>query len=164
MSRPGRSCYVRAAMSDKIAHLIHLLGFAAFLGAAVAQQQFMKASANGAILPAVRDTYERLSAELVTKVELPALIAQLFSGVLFVMHMPGYMKMGWLHGKLLAVVVLLVLSHLEMFNARAIARLRQRHGESAAAEIGKRKKRHFQLGLIGTVALVAVIGLVFFGR
>jgi uncharacterized membrane protein len=152
------------AMLDKIAHLIHLLGFAAFLGAAIAQQQFMKASANAAILPAVRDAYERLSAQIVTKVELPALIAQVLSGVLFVLQIPGYMKMGWLHGKLLAVVVLLVLAHLEMFNARAIAKLRQRHGDSVAAEIGKRKKRHFQLGMIGTVAVIAVIGLVSFGR
>lgn len=149
-------------MLVQVAHLIHLLGFAAFLGAAFAQQRFMKASASSAILPPVRDAYERLSAELVTKVELPALIAQLFSGVLFVMQVPGYMKMGWLHGKLLAVVVLLVLSHLEMFNARAIARLRQRHGESAAEEIGKRKQRHAQLGIVGTIAVVAVIGLVSF--
>jgi uncharacterized membrane protein len=150
------------AMLDKIAHLIHLLGFAAFLGGAVAQQQFMKASANGTILPPVRDAYERLSAQIVTRVELPALIVQLFSGVLFVMQTPGYMKMGWLHGKLLAVLALLVLAHMEMFNARAIARSRQRHGDSVAAEIGKRKKRHLQLGMIGTVAVVALIGLVTF--
>jgi uncharacterized membrane protein len=152
------------AMLDKIAHLIHALGFAAFLGGAFAQQQFMKASASGSILPPVRDAYERLSAQIVTKVELPALIAQVFSGVLFVMNMPGYMKMGWLHGKLLGVVVLLVLAHVEMFNARAIARLRQRHGESGAAEIGKRKQRHLQLGMVGTVVVVAVIGLVYFAR
>jgi uncharacterized membrane protein len=149
-------------MLDKIAHLIHLLGFAAFLGGAVAQQQFMRTSAGASVLPPVRDAYERLSAEIVTKVELPSLIAQLFSGVLFVMQVPGYMRMGWLHAKLLAVLVLLVLAHVEMFNARAIARLRQRHGDSAAAEIGKRKQRHFQLGLIGAVAVVAVVLLVTF--
>ena len=149
-------------MLDRIAHLIHLLGFAAFLGAAVAQQQFMRASSSSATLPAVRDVYERLAAQIVTKVELPALIAQVFSGVLFVIQVPGYMKMGWLHAKLLAVVVLLVLSHLEMFNARAIARLRQRHGESGSAEIGKRKQRHLQLGMIGTLTVIALIGLVTF--
>ena len=149
-------------MVDKIAHLIHLLGFAAFLGAAVAQQQFMKASSSASVLPPVRDTYERLSAQIVTQVELPALIAQLFSGVLFVMQVPGYMKMGWLHGKLLAVLVLLVLSHLEMFNARAIARLRQRHGDSMPAEIDKRKKRHLQLGMVGTLTVIALLALVTF--
>ncbi|HKU41086.1 MAG TPA: hypothetical protein VJR89_23145 [Polyangiales bacterium] len=151
-------------MLVKVAQLIHLLGFAAFIGAAAAQQHFMHASRTSGILPAMRDDYERLCATIVTKIELPALFAQVFSGVLFVTAMPGFMKLGWMHGKLLAVLVLLVLSHVEMFNARAVARLRQRHGESAAAEISKRKQRHLQLGGVGTLAVAAVVALVVFAR
>ena len=151
-------------MLVKIAYLLHWLGFAAFLGGAFAQQRFMAASSRSEVLPAVRDAYERLSAAIVTKIELPALIVQIVSGVLFIATFPGWMKMGWLHGKLTAVLVLLVLAHVEMFNARAIARLRQRHGDAGSAEIGKRKDRHKKLGIAGTVAVVAVMGLVAFGR
>lgn len=148
----------------QVAHLIHLLGFAAFIGAAVAQQYCMFASRNRSLLPAMRDAYERASATVVTKIELPALLAQLFSGVLLVVQTPGYMHLGWMHGKLLAVFLLLLLSHIEMFNARAIARSRQRHGDSAAAEIDKRKARHQQLGGVGTVLVAVVMALVVFAR
>jgi uncharacterized membrane protein len=151
-------------MLVKIAYLLHWLGFAAFLGGAFAQQQFMAASAGAGVLPAVRDAYERASAAIVTKIELPALIVQIVSGLIFILEFPGWMKMGWLHGKLAAVVVLLVLAHVEMFNARAVARLRQRHGETSNAEIAQRKQRHAKLGIAGTVAVVAVLGLVAFGR
>ncbi len=151
-------------MLDKVPHLLHLLGFAAFLGSAYAQQEFMKASARAGLAASVRDAYEGLAASIVTKIELPALLTQVASGVVFIVLTPGWLKMGWLHGKLTAVVVLLVLSHVEMFNARAIARLRKERGDAAATEIDARKKRHATLGAIGTVAVVAVIGLVVFGR
>src|SRR4051812_35420126 len=103
---------------------LHLLGFAAFLGGAFAQQQLIKASAK-AIPAAVRDTYESLAAAIVTKAEVPGLFVQLFSGIWFIARNPDFMKQPWLHGKLAAVAVLLVLSHLEMFNARKIAKLRK---------------------------------------
>ena len=149
---------------DRIAHLLHWLGFAAFLGGAFAQQTFMNASTRGTLHPAVRDAYERISANLVTRVELPALVLQVVSGAWFLFQVPGFMRMGWMHGKLTAVLILLVLSHVEMFNARAVARLRKRKGDAAAAEIAQRKRRHAQLGSVGTLAVVAVLGLVAFGR
>jgi uncharacterized membrane protein len=149
---------------NQVAHLIHLVGFAAYLGAGFAQQQFMKSSARAGLATGVRDAYEQLSATIVTKIELPALMAQLLSGIIYIVVNPGWMKMGWLHAKLTAVLVLLVLSHLEMFNARAIARLRSQRGDQAATEIDARKKRHALFGAIGTLALLAVIGLVVFGR
>ena len=151
-------------MLDRFIYLLHWLGFAAFIGAAVAQQHFMAASARGGVLPAVRDEYEKLSAAIVTKIELPALIVQVLSGVMFIAQNSGWMRMGWLHGKLTAVLILLVLAHLEMFNARAVAKLRQQRGDTAADEIAKRKKRHVQFGVAGTIAVVAVLGLVAFGR
>jgi uncharacterized membrane protein len=151
-------------MVDRIAHLFHLVGFAAYLGAGFSQQQFMKTSRQAGLAPAVRDSYERLSAMIVTKLELPAMVIQLVSGVMFIALTPGLMKQGWLHAKLTAVLVALVLSHLEMFNARAIARLRQQRGDAAQAEIDARKKRHAQFGALGTVAVLAVLGLVVFGR
>jgi hypothetical protein len=69
-----------------------------------------------------------------------------------------------LHAKLAAVAVLLVLSHLEMFNARAIVRLRATGGTAAEAEIDARKKRHASMGLVGTACVVVVVVTVVFVR
>ncbi len=124
----------------------------------------MAASARPGLLPAVRDAYERLSAAIVTKIELPALVLQVVTGVWFIVTFPGWMKMGWLHGKLLAVLILLVLSHVEMFNARAVVKLRHQRGDAGADEIDRRKARHRTLGIAGAIAVVAIFGLVAFGR
>ncbi len=126
--------------------------------------ELMKASARAGLTASVGDAYEALAASIVAKIELPALVVQVASGVVFILLTPGWLKMGWLHGKLAGVLVLLVLSHVEMFNARQIARLRKDRGDSATTEIDARKKRHARLGAVGTVAVVLVIGLVVFGR
>ena len=140
--------------------LLHLVGFAAFLGGAFAQQQFMKMSAKEGLAPAVRDEYERLAAAIVTKAEVPGLFAQVLTGVVLVVVQPTYLQQHWLHAKLTAVVLLLVLSHVEMFNARRLVRARAARGDAAAGEIAARKKRHALLGAVGTVLVVAVLLLV----
>lgn len=134
--------------------LLHLLGFAAFLGGAFAQQRFMKLSGREGLAPAVRDEYERLSAAIVTKVEVPATFAQVVTGLGFIVEAPGFLHQHWLHGKLTAVVLLLVLSHLEMFNARRLVRAR---AAGRSEEVAARKKRHGLLGAIGTVLVVAIL-------
>ncbi len=150
-------------MVHKALIFIHLLGFAAYLGAGFAQQQFMKRSRGAGIAAAIRDEYERLAATIVTKIELPALMAQVLTGVVFVALSPAWLKLGWLHGKLACVVVLLALSHAEMFNARAIVKMRAARGEGASVEAEARKARHATFGAIGSVALVAILGLVAYG-
>ena len=139
--------------------LLHLLGFAAFLGGAFAQQQFMKMSAKAGLAAAVRDEYERLAAAIVTKAEVPGMFAQVVTGVVMIVSQPEmhYLKQHWLHGKLAAVAALLVLSHLEMFNARRIVKARAARGDAAADEIAARKKKHAAMGLVGTVLVVALI-------
>ena len=137
--------------------LLHLVGFAAFLGGAFAQQQLMKMSAKEGLAPAVRDEYERLAASIVTKIEVPGLFAQVLTGVVFVVLQPTFLQQHWLHGKLTAVVALLVLSHLEMFNARRLVRAREARGDAAAGEIAARKKRHALMGAVGTVLVVAIL-------
>ena len=137
--------------------LLHLLGFAAFLGGAFAQQQFMKMSAKAGLAAAVRDEYERLAAAIVTKAEVPGMFAQVVTGVVMVLQQPEYLKQHWLHGKLAAVAALLVLSHLEMFNARRLVKARAARGDAAADEIAARKKKHAAMGLVGTVLVVALI-------
>ncbi len=137
--------------------LLHLLGFAAFLGGAFAQTQFMKMSTKAGLASAVRDEYERLAAAIVTKVEVPGLFAQLVTGVVMVLQEPEYLKQHWLHGKLAAVAALLVLSHLEMFNARRLVKARAARGDAANDEIAARKKKHAALGVVGTVLVVAVL-------
>ena len=52
--------------------LAHLLGFAGWIGAGIAQQRFMSASRTPRLEPILRDQYERLSALLVTRIELVA--------------------------------------------------------------------------------------------
>jgi uncharacterized membrane protein len=149
-------------MFHKVLILLHLVGFAAYLGAGFAQQQFMTRSARG-VAAAVRDEYERLAASITTNIELPAIFVQLVSGVAIILLAPIWMYQAWLHAKLACVAVLLVLSHLEMFNARKIVKARVARGDAAADEIAARKKRHAQFGLLGTLALVAVIVLVALG-
>jgi len=144
-----------------VALFLHLIGFAAYLGAGFAQQRFVKASAADGLADAVRDAYERLAAAVVTKIELPAIFVSVLSGVLFIAVTPGLMRQPWLHAKLTAVLLLLVLSHLEMFNARRIVRARE---AGATSEIAERKKRHGLFGAIGTVLLLAVLGIVAFWR
>lgn len=153
----------RHRMIHKALLLVHLVGFAAYLGAGFAQQRFMKRSREGGLPTAIRDEYERLAATVLTKIELPALMAQVMTGVGFVVLSPAWLKLGWLHGKLACVVVLLGLSHAEMFNARAIVKLRAARGEDANAEVEARKSRHATFGAIGTLAVIAIVGLVVYG-
>ena len=143
--------------------LLHLIGFAAYLGAGFAQQRIMAMSAVDGTPPTVRDAYERLAAAILVRIELPALFAQVATGVVFIALVPQWLQQGWLHGKLTCVAALLVLSHLEMFNARRIVKTRADRGESGAAEIAGRKKRHATLGAIGTLAVVVLLVLVAYG-
>ena len=122
---------------------VHLVAFAAYLGAGFGQLRLMKLSARPGTAPALRDAYERIA---------------------FVTQNPALMKQGWLHGKLLCVLLLAILSHLEMFNARKIVRAREAGGAGADDEIGRRKARHSVLGGVGSLLVVALLVLVTFVR
>ena len=150
-------------MLHKVLILLHLVGFAGYLGAGFAQQQFVTRSNRDGLTAAVRDEYERLAAAIVTQIELPAIFGQLVTGVALVALAPIWLTQGWLHGKLACVAALLVLSHLEMFNARRIVKARADRGDAANDEIAARKKRHATFGLFGTLAVVVLIGLVAYG-
>jgi putative membrane protein len=150
-------------MVHKLLILIHLVGFAAYLGAGFAQQQFMGRSAATGVGAAVRDEYERLSAAIIAKIELPSLIVQVATGVTFLVLTPAWLTQGWLHGKLACVLALLVLSHLEMFNARKIVKARTARGEAASEEVASRKARHRLFGTLGSAAVVLLICLVAYG-
>lgn len=140
--------------------LVHLLSFAAYLGAGFAQLHLMKRSAGAE--PLVRDAYEKLSAGILTKIELPAIMGSVVSGIGFLAQNGALIKMGWLHPKLLCVAILLVLTHFEMFNARKIVKARAAGGKDA--EIEGRKKRHGIFGKVGAVLVVAILFLVTFVR
>jgi uncharacterized membrane protein len=150
-------------MVHKVLILFHLVGFAAYIGAGFAQQQFVTRSAGEGLGVAVRDEYERLAAAIVTQIELPALFTQVVTGIVLIALAPLWLTQGWLHGKLACVAVLLVLSHLEMFNARRIVKARVARGDAANDEIAARKKRHATFGLLGTLAVVILLGLVAYG-
>lgn len=136
--------------------LFHLIAFAAYVGGGFAQLQFMKRSER--VAPAVRDELESLAALVITKIELPAIFAAILTGGLLIVRTPAYLQQGWLHGKITAVLLLAVLSHLEMFNARAIVRARGANADEAA--ITARKKRHATLGAVGSVLVAIVLILV----
>lgn len=144
--------------------LVHLAAFAAYVGAGFAQLHIMRLSFAASTAPAVRDAYERLSATILTNIEVPAIFGSVLSGIVFVVQNGALMKQGWLHAKLTCVVILLVLSHLEMFNARAIVRLREDGGERADAEIMARKARHSVMGTVGTVVVFLLLVVVTFVR
>jgi len=148
-------------MLHRIALLFHLLGLVLFIGGAVAQTQLIKASAAKELNDAVRDKYEELAAFCSKKLELPGLFLQIASGALFIYLFPGYLKAPWLHIKLTFVAALLVLCHMEMINASRIVKARKAGNLS---EIDARKKKHSVMGAIGTVCVVAIVGVVIFGR
>ena len=143
---------------------IHLVAFAAYLGAGFGQLQMIKLSARPGTAPATRDAFERIAASVITKIEVPAIFVSIASGVVFITQNPTLMKQGWLHGKLLCVLLLAVLSHLEMFNARRIVRAREADGPGAEGDIAKRKARHAVLGGIGSLLVVVLLVLVTFVR
>jgi protoporphyrinogen IX oxidase len=146
-----------------LAIFLHLIGFAAFAGAAFAQQRLMGASRRASIAAQMRDTYESLAASIVTKVELPAAFLSVISGVLILSQRPFWLKNGWLHVKLTVVVILLILAHLEMFNARRLVRARNQRGDQANGEISARKARHAVYGSIGFFGVLVILGVVAFG-
>ena len=150
-------------MVHKVLIFLHLLGFAAFLGAAFAQQQFITRSTRDGLASAVRDEYERLAASILAQIELPALFLQVATGITLIVLTPLWLTQGWLHGKLTCVVVLLGLSHAEMFNARKIVKAREAQGEGANDAIRARKSRHATLGLVGTLAVAVLLVLVAYG-
>ena len=150
-------------MAHKLLILVHLVGFAAYLGAGFAQQQLVARSAEGGLVAAVRDNYEKLAAAIVTKIEVPAIALQLVTGVTFLVLSPAWLQFGWMHGKLTCVAGLLALSHAEMFNARKIVAARAARGDAAGEEIAARKKRHALFGSIGSLFAVALLVLVAYG-
>jgi len=142
--------------------LVHLVSFAAYLGAGFAQLQILKRSRSA--VAETRAHLEELAATIVTKIELPAIFGSILSGVGFIAQNGALMKMGWLHGKLLCVLLLAVLSHLEMFNARAIVKARAARGDAANDEIDARKKKHELFGAAGSLLVVVLLILVTFVR
>ena len=142
----------------------HLIAFAAYLGAGFAQQQFMKRSAAADISEEIRYEYERLAASIVTKIELPAIMLSVLSGIAFIGILPEFMKQSWLHMKFTIVILLLILSHVEMFNARSIVKIRAKGESNLGTEIATRKTRHATFGAIGSLLVVILLVIVAFLR
>jgi uncharacterized membrane protein len=146
----------------RIALFFHLGGFAGFAAAALAGQALFAASRAAGAAGAARDRAERLAAAIVTRLELPAILVSILSG-LGMLHESAWapLRQGWMHGKLTAVAVLLVTSHLEMINGRKIVKARAA-GDDAAAEA--RKRRQALYGWIDLAAIAAIVALVTVGR
>jgi uncharacterized membrane protein len=150
-------------MLYKTALFLHLLGFAGYIGAAFAQARFMGASKRASMAVQMRDTYEALSASIITRIELPAIFLSFLSGLVLLYERPFWLRNPWLHAKLTVVVVLLVLTHFEMFNARKIARARNSSGDAAATELAARKSRHGLFSAISTLGVLIILVCVTFG-
>ena len=80
------------------------------LGAGFAQLQLMKRSKATSLAPEVRADREALAAAIVTKIELPAIFGSIASGIGFIAQNPSVLKFGWLHAKLMVVLLLAGLS------------------------------------------------------
>lgn len=129
-------------MALTVLKLVHLIGFAAFVGGAFTQRYLMKMSAASGLGAAVRDAYERSASAVCSKIELPGIFTQVLSGVAILTLAPGFLHQHWMHGKLLVVLLALVTSHVEMIGAKKIVRARAEKGDAANAEIAARKQRH----------------------
>lgn len=149
---------------QKTALFFHLAAFAFYVGAGFFQQRLMRRSTDESLPETVRYDHEQLVANILTFVELPAIMLSVASGVAFVAMSPALMQQGWLHGKLTCVAILLVLSHIEMFNARKIVKLRASGTANMGSDISARKIKHQTFGLVGTLVLVALLALVSFAR
>ncbi|MGH7435093.1 MAG: hypothetical protein ACRENE_05405 [Polyangiaceae bacterium] len=150
-------------MAHKILIFFHLVGFAAYLGAGFAQQQLMKKSGESGLAAGLRDEYERLAALVSARIEGPAIGVQLLTGITFLVMVPDWLHMGWLHAKLGCVFLLVGLTHAERANARKIVAARKERGDAAAEEIASRKARHVLMGRIGAALIAAVLALVAYG-
>ena len=140
--------------------LLHLVGFAAFVGGALAQQQLLRRSADAGMAAAARDELERLAALACTRLELGGLFLQVLSGVGIALMAPAFLAQHWLHAKLTCVAILLFVAHLEMINARRIVKARAARGDAAEPEIAGRKRRQATLGLVTGALIAAVVLLV----
>jgi uncharacterized membrane protein len=150
-------------MLQHTALFFHLAAFALYTGAAIAQQRLIAASAADGLAAEVRKAYEEFAEGIVSRVELPSIFLAGFSGILFLVDDAGFLKQAaWFHPKMLCVLLLAVLSHLEMFNTRRI--VRARFAGKPEAEILARKKRHAVYGWVGAFLLVVVLVLVAFVR
>jgi uncharacterized membrane protein len=90
-------------------------------------------------------------------VELTGLFAQVLTGVGLVVAVPGFLTQHWLHAKLTAALIVLVLAHVEMINARRIVKARQARGDAADGEIAGRKKRQATVGAAVNILLLAIL-------
>jgi uncharacterized membrane protein len=152
-------------MPVRIAIFFHLLGFAAYAGAEIAHQRVVRLARAGGAAGPVRAAYEALAAALVSRVELPALLVSLASGVALLYEQAwGPLRQGWMHGKLAAVLALLVLAHLEMFNAKRMVRARTARGDAADDENAQRLARQARFGCFAYAGIITVIAMVAFVR
>lgn len=150
-------------MLEHTALFFHLIAFATYAGATFTQQRILAMSVAEGLATEVRDAYEQLAETIVSWVELPAIFLAGFSGILFLVDDAGYLKQAaWFHPKMLCVILLAVISHLEMFNTRRIVRARL--AGQPEAGILQRKKRHAIYGGISALLLLVVLVLVAFVR
>ncbi len=140
--------------------LLHLVAFALYTGAAIYSAKLLRKSADGSLAPPARDALESIAASIVTKAQLPAIFVSVISGVMLLMAKPFYMKNPGMHIKLTIVFLLLVIAHLEMFNARKIVRARASGGGDV--EIAARKGRHGLFATLDIVGILAIVGVVAF--
>lgn len=139
---------------------LHLIAFAVYAGAALFSAKLLRKSAEGGLAAPARDALEAFAANVVTKSQLPAIFLSVISGVMLLVAKPAYLKNPGMHIKLTIVFILLVLSHLEMFNARKIVRARA--AGSRDAEIQGRKGRHGLFSTIDLVGILSIVGIVAF--
>ena len=117
-------------------------------------------SAAASLAAPSRDEFERLSAEIVTKIELPALMLQVATGIVFLVTNPEWFTHGWIHGKLTCVAILLGLSHAGDVQRAPHRGPPDRQGDGASARIAPRKSRHGTYGAVGSLVVVVLVVLV----
>lgn len=136
----------------------HLLGFAGAIGGGATQQSLFKRSQNPDLAPSVREHLEQTAFWVLKKIELPSMFVSFLSGLTMLLLHGVYLRAGWMHAKITLVFLLLVLDHVEMFNAKAIVAARTSNQPEEL--IVARKKRHERFGRIGALLLLSILILV----
>lgn len=123
----------------------HVLGVILWMGTLFVVSRML---AEHAANPAVGEALTRLEERLFATIIHGGAAVVIATGVLMVLNAPGYLKQGWLHAKLLLVLVMVVL------DVRLYRRMQALHQMPSSVTKGELIKLHGYIGL-------ALIGIVF---
>lgn len=137
----------------KILHLLFI-----FMGVGGALSQFFLVRRFRQAHPSDAEASEKMAVVLARILEVYGLLFALITGVLLAIKMDAF-RNGYLHVKILLVLIVVGLSHMELVNLKRMVALR---ADGKAAEATQLKQKHLMLTSLSLVLVVAITFLVVF--